>query len=183
MALVVPDGELCQTPIRPITPGSLLESICWSISEPTSTACIYTDSSLIDDATEQHTSEFFDAREDGRDLEASFNNFSRSLRERTFFSDGGFSCLQLLDHIYAFYQGGIVIIEDNLSADEIDAAIHTDSRHADRLRLIYASKESSEHGYVTFKRIDFLGSRRSFEMLKRVSGDSNSNVYELVIRA
>lgn len=73
-------------------------------------------------------------------------------------------------------------VQGNMSTDEIDNAIHTDSRHADRLRSIYASKESVERGFVQFKRIDFIGSRRSFEMLKRVSGD-NSNVYELLIRA
>lgn len=70
-----------------------------------------------------------------------------------------------------------------MSGHEIEAAIHTDSRHADRLRSVYASKESTEQESVTFRRIDFLGSRRSFEMLKRVSGDNNSNVYELLIRA
>ena len=70
-----------------------------------------------------------------------------------------------------------------MSAQEIEVAIHTDSRHADRLRSAYSSKESTVRGYVPFKRIDFLGSRRSFEMLKRVNGDNNSNVYELLIRA
>ena len=70
-----------------------------------------------------------------------------------------------------------------MSAEEIEAAIHTDSRHADRLRSVYCSKETSEKGYVIFKRIEFLGSRRSFEMLKRVTGDNNSNVYELLLRA
>lgn len=197
--------QSCQTPIRPITPSKLLDSICWSISEPTSTACIYTESSEVDGSNGQHTSEFFDARGDARDSEASFNNFSRPLSEsekremifknhflsilfpvdrfgdmgpssRTFFSDGGFTCLQVLDHIYAFYQ-------ENMSADEIDVAIHTDSRHADRLRSIYASKEAVDLRFVPLKRIDFLGSRRSFEMLKRVSGDNNFNVYELLIRA
>lgn len=74
--------QSCQTPIRPITPSRLLDSICWSISEPTSTACIYTESSEIDGSIGQHTSEFFDARVDVRDLEASFDNFSRPLRER-----------------------------------------------------------------------------------------------------
>ncbi|XP_077236394.1 uncharacterized protein LOC143877947 isoform X2 [Tasmannia lanceolata] len=160
--------QLCQTPLRPITPSSLLDSICWSISEPASAACIYTDSSSIDDVSEQHTSMFFDARVDGWDSDASFQNFSRPLRE----SDK----MEVLEHIYAFYQ-------ENMSADEIDIAIHTDSRHADRLRSIYASKESIKRGSVPFKRIDFLGSRRSFEMLKRISGDSNSNVYELLVRA
>lgn len=70
-----------------------------------------------------------------------------------------------------------------MSCQEIDAAIHTDSRHADQLRSVYSSKEAEERGYVAFKRIDFLGSRKSFELLKRVNGDNNSNVYELLIRA
>lgn len=70
-----------------------------------------------------------------------------------------------------------------MSCQEIDAAIHTDSRHADQLRSVYSSKETEERGYVAFKRIDFLGSRKSFELLKRVNGDNNSNVYELLIRA
>ena len=65
----------------------------------------------------------------------------------------------------------------HLSAHEIEAAIHTDSRHADRLRAVYSSN------YVIFKRTDFLGSRKSFEISERVSGDNNSNVYELLIRA
>lgn len=74
-------------------------------------------------------------------------------------------------------------LQECMSVHEIEAAIHTDSRHADRLRSVYCSRETAECGYVVFKRIDFLGSRRSFEMLKRVSGDNNSNVYELLIRA
>lgn len=68
-----------------------------------------------------------------------------------------------------------------MSDDEIEVAIHTDSRHADQLRSVYCS-ERTELGCVMDKRIEFLGSRRSFEMLKRVSGDNNSNVYELLIR-
>jgi len=70
-----------------------------------------------------------------------------------------------------------------MSAEEIDVAIQTDSRHADRLRSLYASKESVDQRFVSFKRIEFLGSRRSFEALKRVSGENNSNVYQLLIRA
>ncbi|KAF2304259.1 hypothetical protein GH714_028941 [Hevea brasiliensis] len=197
--------QTCQTPIRPITPSSLLDSICWSISEPTSTASIYTDSLSCDDVSEHHTSVFFDVKGDNKDSEASFANLTRPLTEsektelifknhfltvlfpidrfsemgpssRTFFSENGFTCLLVLDHIYAFYQ-------ENMSASEIEVAIHTDSRHADRLRSIYSSKETAGLGYVIFKRIDFLGSRKSFEMLKRVAGDNNSNVYELLIRA
>ncbi|KAK9946783.1 hypothetical protein M0R45_012229 [Rubus argutus] len=197
--------QTCQTPMRPLTPSSLLDSICWSISEPTSTASIYTETFSSEDFGEPQTPVLFDAKGDGK-TEASFANLTRPLKEseksemifknhfltilfpidrfaemgpssRTFISNDGFTCLQVLDHIYAFYQ-------ENMSVHEIEAAIHTDSRHADRLRSVYASKETAEHGgYVIFKRIDFLGSRRSFEMLRRVNGDNNSNVYELLVRA
>ncbi|KAG4136629.1 hypothetical protein ERO13_D07G018500v2 [Gossypium hirsutum] len=197
--------QTCQTPIRPISPSSLLDSICWTISEPTSTASVFTDSCSVEDVNE-HQSIFFDANGDGQDSRASFTNSTRSLTEsernelifknhfltilfpvdrfsemgpssRTYFSNNGFTCLQILDYIYSFYQ-------ENMSSHEIEAAIHTDSRHADRLRALYSSKETVEcGGNMIFKRIDFLGSRRSFEMLKRVSGDNNSNVYELLIRA
>jgi hypothetical protein len=77
----------------------------------------------------------------------------------------------------------VLFVQENMSVDEINVALHTDSRHADRLRSLYASPESVEKGFVAFKRIDFLGSRRSFEALKRLSRENNSNVYELVIRA
>lgn len=197
--------QTCQTPIRPISPSSLLDSICWTISEPTSTASVFTDSCSVEDVNE-HQSIFFDANGDGQDSRASFTNSTRSLTEsernelifknhfltilfpvdrfsemgpssRTYFSNNGFTCLQILDYIYSFYQ-------ENMLSHEIEAAIHTDSRHADRLRALYSSKETVEcGGNMIFKRIDFLGSRRSFEMLKRVSGDNNSNVYELLIRA
>ncbi|XP_019417694.1 PREDICTED: uncharacterized protein LOC109328603 isoform X2 [Lupinus angustifolius] len=198
-------GRRMQTPIRPITPNNLLDCICWSISEPTSSASIYTDSSSVEDRTHNPTSTFFDAKEDGKDSEASFSNSTRPLTEsekselifknhfltilfpidrfaemgpssRTFFSNDGFTCLQVLDYIHTFYQ-------ENISKQETEAAIHTDSRHADRLRSMYSSKETAESGYVIFKRIEFLGSRISFEMLKRVTGDNNSNVYELILRA
>ncbi|MBA0756923.1 hypothetical protein Gotri_020057 [Gossypium trilobum] len=197
--------QTCQTPIRPISPSSLLDSICWTISEPTSTASVFTNSCSVEDVNE-HQSIFFDANGDGQDSRASFTNSTRSLTEsernelifknhfltilfpvdrfsemgpssRTYFSNNSFTCLQVLDYIYSFYQ-------ENMSSHEIEAAIHTDSRHADRLRALYSSKETVEcGGNMIFKRIDFLGSRRSFEMLKRVSGDNNSNVYELLIRA
>uniref|UniRef100_A0A2P2L8B5 BRCT domain-containing protein n=1 Tax=Rhizophora mucronata TaxID=61149 RepID=A0A2P2L8B5_RHIMU len=197
--------QTCQMPIRPVSPSRLLDSICWSISEPASAASIYTDSFSSEDIGGQQTPMFFDARGDKRESEAPFTNLTRPLTEsekselifkdhfltilfpvdrfsemgpssRTFFCERGFTCLQVLDHIYAFY-------EENMSASEIEAAIHTDSRHADRLRSLYSSKETAELGYVTFKRVDFIGSRKSFEMLKRVSGDNNSNVYELLTRA
>ncbi|PIA30253.1 hypothetical protein AQUCO_05700155v1 [Aquilegia coerulea] len=199
-----PHMQTHQTRIRPITPSILLDSICWSVSDSTSAVCVYTDRSRSEDRIGNKSS-FVDVREDGRGPEASFENLCRPLTEseksekifknhfltilfpidrfsemgpssRTFFGDNGFTCLQVLDYIYMFYQ-------ESMSTDEVAVAIHTDSRHADRLRSVYVSKESLESGTTIFKRIDFLGTRRSFEMLKRVSGDNNSNVYELVIRA
>lgn len=70
-----------------------------------------------------------------------------------------------------------------MTRSEIALAIHTDSRHADRLRSIYSSKVTTEYGLVEVKRINFLGSRRIFGMLKRVSGNNIDNVYELLTRA
>ncbi|KAI4376457.1 hypothetical protein MLD38_014217 [Melastoma candidum] len=194
--------QMFQTPIRPITPVCLLDSICWLVSEPTSSAYLYTHTLGYDDGRPPL---FYDAKADGKESESSFANLTRPLTEReknqlifkghfltilfpidrfaelgpssrTFFSHEGFTCLKVLNHIYEFYQ-------ENMSADEIDTAIHTDSRHADRLRSIYTSKDSGERGLVEFKRIEFLGSRRSFEMLKCVNGDNNGNVYELLIRS
>ncbi|XP_073133431.1 uncharacterized protein [Henckelia pumila] len=180
-----------------ITPSRLLDSISWSISEPTSTASIHTDSSSYDNNIDDQGSFLFDAKEDRKSM-ISFVNISRMLtesekselvleshfltvmfpvdrfsemgpRSRTFFSNTGFTCLQILDHIHSFYQ-------EKMSAEEIELAIHTDSRHADMLRSAYS-------GSLEFKRIDFLGSRKRLERLKRVSGDNCSNVYELLIRA
>ena len=75
------------------------------------------------------------------------------------------------------------IVQEHLSDNEVEAAIHTDSRHADRLRAMYSDKQTAELGHLVYKRIDFMGSRRSFEILKRISGDNMGNVYGLVIRA
>ncbi|CAI9755613.1 unnamed protein product [Fraxinus pennsylvanica] len=198
--------QTCKTPIRPMTPSSLLDSICWSISEPTSSASIYTySSSAENNGVKNQTCAIVGTKEDIRESGTSFVNLSRPLtesekcglifkshfltilfpidrfletgpRSRTFFSEKGFTCLQVLDYVHAFYQ-------ENMSSEEIEIAIHTDSRHADQLRLAYSSKETAELKFVEFKRIDFLGSRISFEMLKRVNGDNDSNVYELLIRA
>lgn len=69
--------------------------------------------------------------------------------------------------------------QECLSPEEIEAAIHTDSKHADRLRSIYASKETDELGYVAMGRSEFLGSRRQFEGLKRVSQEPTGHIYDL----
>ncbi|EOA26905.1 hypothetical protein CARUB_v10022994mg [Capsella rubella] len=199
--------QTCQNPIRRITQNSLLENICWTISEAASTATIFTDScSSSGNISEPQPSVAQEEKEDnGLDPVASFSNSTRALTEiektevifkdsfltilfptdrfsemgpssRTYFSDNGFTCLQILDYIHIFYQ-------ENLSDHEIEVAIHTDSRHADRLRTVYCSRETSDEGCMVFPRIELLGSRKSFEMLKRVNGENNSNVYELMIRA
>ncbi|KVI01523.1 hypothetical protein Ccrd_020206 [Cynara cardunculus var. scolymus] len=185
--------QTCQAPIKPLTPSILLDSICWSISEPSSSASIYTDSFSFEDAK---TSTFVDASEDGKESNASFVNFSRPLSETEkndlIFKNHFLTILFPVDrfsemgpcsrtvHMFAAVRSHLC---ENMSKLEIELAIHTDSRHADRLRSVYASKEAAEHGYVEVKRIEFLGSRKSLEMLKRVPGDNNSNVYELLTRA
>ncbi|KAL0741055.1 hypothetical protein Bca4012_082568 [Brassica carinata] len=196
--------QTCQNPIRRITPNNLLENICWTISEAAATATVFTDSCTSSSGyiTEPPQPS---VAEEGLDPVASFSNSTRALTEsektdvifkdsfltilypadrfsemgpssRTYFSDNGFTCLQILDYIHRFYQ-------ENLPDNEIELAIHTDSRHADRLRTAYCDKEASDDGFIVFTRIELLGSRKSFEMLKRVNGENNSNVYELMIRA
>ncbi|CAH2060848.1 unnamed protein product [Thlaspi arvense] len=198
--------KTCQNPIRRITQNSLLENICWTISEAASTATMFSDScSSSGYINEPVASDVQEEKDKGLDPVASFSNSTRALTEsekaevifrdsfltilypadrfsemgpssRTYFSDNGFTCLQILDYIHRFYQ-------ENLPDHEIEVAIHTDSRHADRLRTVYCDKERSDDGYMVFPRIELLGSRKSFEMLKRVYGENNSNVYELMIRA
>jgi len=68
-----------------------------------------------------------------------------------------------------------------MSPDDIDAAIHTDSKHADRLRTVYTSKEVDELGYVPMLRVEFLGSRRQFEGLKRIGQEPTSHMYNLCL--
>ncbi|KAJ0260230.1 BRCT domain DNA repair protein [Hirschfeldia incana] len=194
----------CQNPIRRITQNNLLENICWTISEAAATATIFTDSRTSSSGCITEPPQPSVA-EEGLDPVTSFSNSTRALTEsektevifkdsfltvlypadrfsemgpssRTYFSDNGFTCLQILDYIHTFYQ-------ENLPDNEIELSIHTDSRHADRLRTAYCSKEASDDGYMVFTRIELLGSRKSFEMLKRVNGENNSNVYELMIRA
>ncbi|KAF7141997.1 hypothetical protein RHSIM_Rhsim06G0128300 [Rhododendron simsii] len=138
-----------------------------AVSKPTSTASVYTDSFIVEDASEYHAPICFDAKGDGKESESAFVNFSRPLMEmllksnlsdlfniycstgnqklkaffveilcfvfsektefilrnqfltilfpvdrfaemgpcsRTFVSDTGFTSLQVLDHIHAFYQ-------------------------------------------------------------------------------
>uniref|UniRef100_A0A803LXS6 BRCT domain-containing protein n=1 Tax=Chenopodium quinoa TaxID=63459 RepID=A0A803LXS6_CHEQI len=127
--------QSCQVPLRPINPSSLLDSICWSISEPTSRASVYADSLTSKKNFEMHK-HGLSVGGDHVESEASFSNLLRPLTEseenelvfknhfitilypvdrfaelgpssRTYFSDAGFTCLQLLEFIYAFYQASI----------------------------------------------------------------------------
>ncbi|XP_071725448.1 uncharacterized protein [Rutidosis leptorrhynchoides] len=187
-------GHHTQTLMKPLARSVLLDSINWIMSEPASTASICMDSFSLNDADESM-----------KEPDACFVDFLRPLSERekselvfgyhfitilfpvdrfgemgpssrTFVSTTGFTILQLLNHIYAFYQ-------ENMTASEIELAIHTDSRHADRLRSMYSSKEAAECGCVEIKRIEFLGSHRIFKMLKHVPVNYSDHVYELLTRA
>ncbi|XP_010514743.1 PREDICTED: uncharacterized protein LOC104790662 [Camelina sativa] len=191
-------AKIGKTLIQPLNLSSLLDSICWTISEPTSTASVIIDSfSNNEDNERKSLSVFFDAKTN--------ETFTRSMRlltesertklvyknhfitlllpvdcygemgpsSRSYFSETGFTCQQILQHIYAFYQ-------ENMSEEEIKAAIHTNSRHSEKLR---AANSVMKDGKTVFKRIEFLGSRKGFEMLKRVSSFNCSNIYELIIKA
>ncbi|EFJ11244.1 hypothetical protein SELMODRAFT_447083, partial [Selaginella moellendorffii] len=61
-----PSMQPCRALPRPITPQSMMESICWSVSEPPSTAQLYLDNS---DGTGHYdqASDYFDAQESGKD--------------------------------------------------------------------------------------------------------------------
>ncbi|KAJ7257476.1 hypothetical protein O6H91_01G077700 [Diphasiastrum complanatum] len=200
----------CRTLPRPITPSILLETVCWSVTEPTSTARLYLDSSAdtsLGNGSESRKSgqalALWDIHESGAG-DASSSAFSDAeaytsekleivytgvfltilfpidrynemgLSSKTYFNERGFTRHRLLDMVYAFYQG-------LLSDDEIQVAIHTDSKHADKLRMLYISKETIEKGCVAMKRADFLGSRRNFEGLKRTSRENTGQVYELLL--
>lgn len=79
-------------PLHPITPSSLLDSVTWSISEPTSSAGIYTDTARTDD--------IFQAERTQRSVnEVSFDNLSRPLKERSLTT----LFLQLLPQILLSY--------------------------------------------------------------------------------
>ena len=138
----------------------LLDSVWWSISEPTSTACVYMDSlgcTIPENGSDMDANEndsFFDARDDGRHSEA-----LTSISEDEVIPMKESEKREILEHIHSFYQ-------ENLSPDEIEVVIHTDSKHADCLRHLYASNEALDLGYVSVKRSEVLGSQRSFEALK-----------------
>ena len=75
-------SQSCEVPIHPLTPATLLDSICWIISEPATCASFFTDSSWSDDTNEQQSTTYFDADGDGKDRDLSADNLSRPLRER-----------------------------------------------------------------------------------------------------
>ncbi|KAL9250774.1 hypothetical protein AKJ16_DCAP05664 [Drosera capensis] len=189
-----------QIQVHPIFPNILLHTICWSVSDPTSTAAMYIDTSFKENVDQAC---LCPQRYDN-EVEESFANLCRPLAEsekkelilkhhfltllfpvdrfgemgpatRTYFSDTGFECLHVLDLIYGYYQ-------ESMTVEEVEAAIHTDSRQGDELRSAYSNALTAEAGRLMYRHIDFVGSRRSFEMLKRVSIDNCSTVYELILR-
>ncbi|OAP02265.1 hypothetical protein AXX17_AT3G37440 [Arabidopsis thaliana] len=191
-------AKMGKTLIQPLNLSSLLDSISWTISEPTSTASVIIDSfSNNDDIERKSLSAFFDAKSndsfthsmrlltESERMELVYKNHFITLllpidwygemgpSSRSYFSETGFTCQQILQNIYAFYQ-------ENMSEEELKAAIHTNSRHSEKLR---AAVSVMKGGKNVFKRIQFLGSEKGLEMLKRVSSFNCSNVYELIIKA
>ncbi|XP_021762164.1 uncharacterized protein LOC110726928 isoform X3 [Chenopodium quinoa] len=73
--------QSCQVPLRPINPSSLLDSICWSISEPTSRASVYADSLTSKNDFEMQKYGL-SVGGDHVESEASFSNLLRPLTER-----------------------------------------------------------------------------------------------------
>ncbi|EOA25228.1 hypothetical protein CARUB_v10018541mg [Capsella rubella] len=188
------------TLIQPLNLSSLLDSVSWTISEPTSTANVIIDSfsaSGHKDIERISLSAFFDAKKndsfthsmrlltESERMELVYKNHFITLllpidwygemgpSSRSYFSETGFTCQQILQHIYEFYQ-------ENMSEEEIKAAIHTNSRQSEKLR---AADSVLKDGKTVFKRIQYLGSQNGFEMLKRVSSFNCSNIYELIIKA
>lgn len=92
--------QRCQTPIRPITPNRLLDLVCWSVSEPTCTAGIYTESSGFEDDGKNHASIFYDANADEKESLALFVNFSRKLTERLLYVSIGFQVFRSFFRIH-----------------------------------------------------------------------------------
>uniref|UniRef100_A0A7I4E3R4 BRCT domain-containing protein n=1 Tax=Physcomitrium patens TaxID=3218 RepID=A0A7I4E3R4_PHYPA len=200
-----PRMQPCRTLPRPITPTTLLDSICWVVTDTPSAAEVYTDSSgkasfENDEAKNGYEDDNGQYRDPGNKV-SDKEFYTRLLSEsekreivfrgafltilfpidrfselgpssRTFFSEGGFSREKIIELIHSFYQ-------EYMSPDEIDAAIHTDSKHADRLRTAYSSEEVDELGYVPILRSEFLGSRRQFEGLKRIGQEQTSHIYDL----
>ncbi|KAG0617378.1 hypothetical protein M758_5G185500 [Ceratodon purpureus] len=201
-----PRMQPCRTLPRPTTPISLLESLYWVVTNTPAAAEVYTDISgnIISEHGDAENSSEDDHGQHHRGLgkrDSSKEFYTRVLSEsekqaivfrgafltilfpidrfselgpssRTFFSEGGFSRAHIIELIHSFYQ-------ENLSPEEIDAAIHTDSKHADRLRATYISEEVDELGYVPMLRAEFLGSRRQIEGLKRIAHEPTSSIYEL----
>lgn len=73
--------------------------------------------------------------------------------------------------------------QELLTPEEVQVAIHTDSKLADQLRSSYASPEAVHSGRVAMPRSQFLGIRINFEGLKRVNVGSCGQVYELLLGA
>lgn len=206
-----PRMQPCRTLPRPITPSILLETVCWSITEPPSAAHFYMDSSGdsmlgIENEMLDKSSILYNIQEDGEDALTlrgipEHAIYTRPMSEsekkevvfkgsfltvlfpidrfaeigpssRTFFNEKGFCRQDIIELIWAFYQ-------EYMTPGEVEVALYSDSKHADKLRTAYASKETISLGHVPIRRYEFLGSRKSFEGLKRSGRENTSQVYEL----
>ncbi|KAH7420599.1 hypothetical protein KP509_13G014000 [Ceratopteris richardii] len=95
---------------------------------------------------------------------------------RCYHNEKGFTRQDIIELIWNFYQ-------EHLTSMEVEVALYTDSKHADKLRNTYATKEAINLGHVPLRRFEFLGSRKNFEVLKRVGRENTSQLYELFLSA
>ncbi|KAJ7548443.1 hypothetical protein O6H91_07G012200 [Diphasiastrum complanatum] len=200
-----PQQQPCRTLPQPLTPASLLEFIYWSVTEPPSTARLHADMAHANaglqqaiGSAEQSSMIIFDEQDTTKkpilsmipESEASqprdiayggafltilfpIDRFSEmGPSSRSYFSPYGFTAKQILDHVYAFY-------EEYISFDEIQTAVYTDSKYADKLRTIYATPETIELGYVPVKRSTFIGGKKLFGGLRRLGSENPCQIYEL----
>lgn len=210
-----PRMQPCRTLPRSITPSILLESVCWSITEPPNIAHFYTGSSTnsrlgvdneildrsgflsdIPEAAEAftavrgtcddtiHTRPMSESEKQELAFKGPFLTLLFPIDRfgemgplsRCYFNENGFCRQSIVEHIWAFYQ-------EYMTSGEIEVALYTDSKHADKLRTTYVSKEAVSSGHVSMKRFEFLGSRKSFEGLRRAGRENTSHVYELLLTA
>ncbi|KAF9617918.1 hypothetical protein IFM89_039170 [Coptis chinensis] len=73
--------------------------------------------------------------------------------------------VQLMWFVTGLPFGDILATANVVTYEVVNFAIHLDWKHANRLRSTYVDKESLESDNVQFKRVSFLGTVRSFEML------------------
>ncbi|KAG0619753.1 hypothetical protein M758_4G162500 [Ceratodon purpureus] len=199
-----PQMQSWRTRPRLQTLESLLESIYWIVTDTPTSAQVYTQSSgkrIINEHGKavsrniHHSCRYHDSRNEAFEDNIYTKPLSRSEKRevvfpgsfltilfpidrfselgpssRTFFSDAGFTRWQIIQLVYTFYQ-------EPLDETEVDAALHTDSKHGDRLRASFQNSQP-----VAMPRHQLLGTRVQFHVLQRThNADPCSHIYDLCL--